>query len=102
MATTIAIWLLLIIIFCAANFPWLNERFLLFMQPAQKKTWMRLLEWLLMYFIVGMLALGIEKKSTGQIYPQDWEFFAVGFFLFAVFAFPGFIYHHHIKKSFRK
>ena len=55
---------------------------------------MRLLEWLLLYFIVGFIALGFEKKMTGQLHAQDWEFYATGFCLFIVFALPGFIYRH--------
>jgi len=95
MTTTIAVWVLLLISFLAANLPWLNERFLFLIEPKEKKTpWMRLLEWLLLYFIVGFIALGFEKKMTGQLHAQDWEFYATGFCLFIVFALPGFIYRH--------
>jgi len=55
---------------------------------------MRLLEWLLLYFIVGFIALGLEKKMTGQLHSQNWEFYATGYCLFIVFALPGFIYRH--------
>ena len=34
----------------------------------------------------------VEKKSIGNVHSQDWEFYAVTFFLFLVFSFPGFIY----------
>ena len=95
MTNTIAVLVLLLISFLAANLPWLNERFLFVIEPKEKKTpWMRLLEWLLLYFIVGFIALGFEKKMTGQLHAQDWEFYATVFCLFIVFALPGFIYRH--------
>jgi len=95
MSTSTAVWLLMSISFVAANFPWLNERFLFFIEPKPNKTpWMRLLEWLLLYSMVGVIALGFEKKLTGQLHAQEWEFYATGFCLFVVFALPGFIYRH--------
>lgn len=62
-----------------------------------KRVWMRLLEWLLLYFIVGGLALGLESKATGGLHSQNWEFYAVTFCLFIVFALPGFIYRHDLR-----
>ena len=85
-------WLLIGVMIILANLPWCYERFLLFIKPERKRQWMRLLEWLLLYFIAGFLALGVEKKMQGETHAQDWEFYAVTFFLFMVFAFPGFIY----------
>lgn len=100
MSVSLSIWILILVLFIAANLPWLSERFLIFIRPKndQKKIWMRLLEWLLLYFIAGFTALGLEKKITGQIHEQDWEFYVVGFCLFMVFAFPGFVYRHELKK----
>lgn len=95
MSISTGVCLLLLMVFVAANLPWLNERFLFFIEPKERKTpWMRLLEWLLLYFIIGLIALGFEKKMTGQLHSQDWEFYATGFCLFIVFALPGFIYRH--------
>lgn len=103
MSTSVAVWLLLIISFVAANLPWLNEHFLFVIQPKTKKTsGMRLLEWLLLYFIVGCIALGFEKKMTGQLHTQDWEFYATGFCLFVVFALPGFIYRHDFLNHYQR
>jgi hypothetical protein len=100
MSVSTSVWILIVILFIAANLPWLSERFLIFIRPKdnKKKVWMRLLEWLLLYFICGLLALGFEKKMTGEVHPQDWEFYWVGFFLFLIFAFPGFIWRHELKK----
>ena len=85
-------WLLIILTVILANIPWFYGRFLLFTRPERKTVWMCLLEWLLLYCLAGFLALGVEKKMQGETHAQDWEFYAVTFFLFVVFAFPGFIY----------
>lgn len=100
MASTAAIWLLLAVALLAANLPWISSRFLLVLTPpgGHKRVWMRLLEWLLLYFLVGLLALGLERQITGTVHPQDWEFYAVTLCLFVVFALPGFIYRHDLKK----
>lgn len=90
---------LVIIALIAANLPWLSERILLVLQPGEqgKRAYWRWLEWLLLYFIVGGLGLGLENKMNGEIYPQDWEFYAVTLCLFLVFAFPGFLYRYEIR-----
>lgn len=92
--------ILLLLAVLAANLPWLTERFLLVFQPADrgKRFWMRLLEWLLLYFIAGFIGIGIERKATGEFKSQDWEFYAVTVCLFAVFALPGFIYRHDLQR----
>jgi hypothetical protein len=63
---------------------------------------MRWVEWLSFYFVAGALALGMENKLNGDIYPQDWEFYAVTFFLFLVFALPGFIYRYDLRHHFQR
>lgn len=100
MSVSTSVWILIVILFIAANLPWLSERFLIFIRPKdnQKKIWMRLLEWLILYFLAGLLALGLEKKATGEIHNQDWEFYVVGFFLFMIFAIPGFIWRHELSR----
>lgn len=100
MPTTSAVWLLLAIAVIAANLPWLSERVMLVyqLQDKLKPGWMRLLEWLVLYVLVGLLAFGLEKKVTGQIHPQGWEFYTVTLCLFFVFALPGFIYRYDLKK----
>lgn len=103
MSVSVAVWLLLFAAFIAANLPWLNERFLFIIEPKPNKTpWMRLLEWLLLYFIIGVIALGLEKKMTGQLHTQDWEFYAIGFCLFIVFALSGFIYRHDFLSHYQR
>jgi uncharacterized membrane protein len=100
MSTATVAWVVVILALVAANLPWVSERFV-FLFPApggRKKPWMRLLEWAILMFVVGLTAVGLEKKATGNVYPQDWEFYAVGVCLFVVFALPGFIYRHELRK----
>ena len=97
-------WLLLVLVFVAANLPWLSERFLFFITPkgGQKREWMRLVELLLLYFLCGALVLAVEYRSEGGVHAQDWEFYVVTFCLFVIFALPGFIYHHDLKKILKR
>ncbi|MFA5626689.1 MAG: DUF2818 family protein [Thiohalomonadaceae bacterium] len=91
--------ILVMLALLAANLPWLSERILLVRQAGEngKRAWWRWLEWVLLYFIMGGLALGLEKKLNGEIYPQDWEFYAVTLCLFLVFALPGFLYRYEVR-----
>jgi hypothetical protein len=99
MSENAAVWALLVIAFVAANLPWLSERFLLVVTPKEgKRVWMRLLEWLVLYFVVGGIALGIEIKYYGEAHAQNWEFYVITFCLFAVLALPGFLYRHVLRK----
>lgn len=79
--------------FAAANLPFMLER-RLFVLPAREDrkglAW-RLLELVLMYFIVGGIAWLVEK-NLGPVHPQHWEFYATTACLFLVFAYPGFVY----------
>jgi len=94
------IWAYLIIALVTANLPWLTERrFLVLPAPTSgnKPIWMRLLEWLLLYLLIGLVGLGLEQRLNGEIHAQDWEFYAVTLSLFFVFALPGFIWRHDWK-----
>ena len=90
---------MVVVAFAAANLPWLYDRFLLFILPKEgkKKVWMCLIDLLLMYFIFGLFSLGLEKKYTGELHQQDWEFYWVSFFIFLVFSTPGFIYKYQLR-----
>ncbi len=99
-ATCVAAIVLITLAVAAANLPWLSERiFFLFPAPSGgKRAWMRLLEWLVLYAVVGVLAFGLERRLTGETHAQDWEFYAVTACLFVVFALPGFIYRHDLRR----
>ena len=94
-----AAWLLIAVALLAANLPWLSDRILFVFSPVGgvKRTWVRWVEWLLLYLLTGAFALGLEKKVRGEIYHQDWEFYAVTLCLFLVFALPGFIYRYELR-----
>ena len=93
------ITILIIASIIAANLPWMTERSLLVFPPREggKPVWMRLIEWGILYIIMGGMALGLEIKATGGSHNQDWEFYWVTLCLFMIFALPGFIYRHDLK-----
>ena len=93
------IWILLGLILLAANLPWFSNK-LFYVIPVNKNAniaqaknlgWC-LLELIVLYFLIGGVAIYTEKATFGQIAHQDWEFYAVTSCLFIVFAFPGFVY----------
>ena len=93
MNTTIAT--LLVIALVAANLPFLLERILFVSTPkdGQKGFGWRLLELVLLYFVVGGLGWLLSKKiGTPQL--QGWQFYAVTGCLFIVMAYPGFVYRY--------
>ena len=98
-----AVILFLVAAFVAANLPWLSERIFFVVRPRDGKSpWWRLLEWLVLYFVVGGIGLALEAKVSGERHAQDWEFYAVTASLFLVFAFPGFIWRHDLSRYFQK
>ncbi len=99
-----SIALLLLTALVAANLPWISER-VLFVLPAPargKREWIRVLEWFVLYLIVGLAATGIEVRQQGERYQQDWEFYVTTLCLFLVFALPGFIWHHDLRRHLRR
>jgi hypothetical protein len=92
--------LLLVIALLAANLPFLVERLFFIKTPASgnKHLGWRMLELVVMYFVVGGIGLLLEKKG-GDIHSQNWEFYAITASLFLVFAFPGFIYRYLWRKK---
>ena len=87
-------WGYLLVVLILANLPWLSERCFFVLQCAKKSAWIRLLEWLILYFVIGGIGYLLEQRLMGSAHPQDWEFYAVTLSLFVVFASPGFIYRY--------
>jgi len=86
-----ASWILIAVAFAAANLPFINERlFGVVPLGARKLAWLRVLELLVLYFVVGAFAYLLES-SIGNVFPQVKEFYMVTVPLFVVLAFPGFI-----------
>ncbi len=94
MSQSLQITLLLALALVAANLPFLNHRVLL-LGPVRhpKALALRLLELVLMYFVVGAVGLMLEQHA-GQIAPQGWEFYAITATMFLTLAFPGFVYRY--------
>ena len=100
MSASTLVWSYLLMALVAANLPWLTERRFLVLPGSDqmpKPVWLRLLEWLLLYLLMGLVGLGLEQRLNGEIHAQDWEFYAVTLSLFFVFALPGFIWRHDWK-----
>jgi hypothetical protein len=87
--------LLLVLAFVAANLPFLVERIFFVAVPTsgRKAFGWRLLEVVLLFFVVGGIAWLLEGK-LGAVHSQNWEFYAVNASLFVVFAYPGFVYRY--------
>lgn len=100
MSQTAAVWVVIVVALLAANTPFLNNRWLLVGPVARhgKSFGVRLLEMLLLYFLVGALALWMERR-LGQIAPQGWEFYATTGALFLTFGFPGFVYRYLMRRT---
>ena len=99
MSQTASIWLVILAALVAANLPFFNPRWLQLgpLRAQRKPLALCLLEMVLLYFIVGGLALLLERR-VGQIAPQGWEFYAVTGALFLTLAFPGFVYRFLIHR----
>ena len=98
MSQSLQIGALLVLALLAANLPFVNQRLLVIGPLRQPKTlaW-RLLELVLLYFVVGGIGLALEN-SAGQIAPQAWEFYAVTGTMFLTLAFPGFVFRYLVHR----
>ena len=105
MDVSLASWLVIAVALAAANLPFANERVFGFvpMKPAQaggvrtKRFAVRLLELIVLYFIVGGLAYALESR-IGNVFDQTWEFYAITGCMFMVMAFPGFVLRYLSKR----
>jgi hypothetical protein len=93
------VWWVILAALVAANLPFINQRWLALGPVARpsKPLWARLGELVLGYFLIGALALLLERKM-GQIAPQGWEFYAITGTLFVTLAFPGFVYRYLVRR----
>jgi hypothetical protein len=102
---SLASWLVVAVALAAANLPFLNERVFGFIpvKPAlaggvrTKHFAVRLLELIVLYFIVGGLAYALESR-IGNVFDQTWEFYAITGCMFVVLAFPGFVLRYLRKR----
>ncbi len=97
MGQTTSVWLVIVLALFAANLPFISNRLLAVVRLVNGKNLAtRLAELVVMYFIVGGIALLLEKR-LGQIAPQGWEFYAVTGTLFITLGFPGFVWRYLLK-----
>lgn len=86
----------------AANLPFLNQQLfgLIPMSKScdyRKPMWMRLLELVALYFVIGAIGYFFEA-NIGNTFKQGWEFYAVTGCLFLVLAYPGYVLRY-LRKS---
>jgi hypothetical protein len=99
MSTSTQIVFLVLLALLAANLPFANQRILLVgPQRITKPLFWRLIELVVLYFVVGGIGLAIENHN-GQIAPQGWEFYAVTGTMFVTLAFPGFVYRYLMHRQ---
>ena len=107
MNPSLAVWLVVALSLAAANLPFLSER-VLGLVPLKtssagdgsrrtKSLPLRLLELIVLYFVVGFLARLLES-GIGGVFKQGWEFYAITGCLFLVLAFPGFVWRYLRKR----
>jgi hypothetical protein len=105
---SLAAWLVVAISLAAANLPFLTERVFGLVplkpgtagdgsSPRTKSLPLRLLELIVLYFVVGFLARMLESR-IGGVFAQNWEFYAITGCLFLVLAFPGFVLRYLRKR----
>ncbi|PLC53875.1 hypothetical protein CR155_10580 [Pollutimonas nitritireducens] len=63
----------------------------------EKSFFVRLLEMLMFYLLVGILGFAFEV-NLGNRFTQGWEFYAVTFSLFLVLGYPGFVYRYLLRR----
>ncbi|BBN59967.1 DUF2818 family protein [Hydrogenovibrio marinus] len=94
-----AVWILLSTAIVLANVPWiLQNKLFVFITVPTKSIWINLAEWFLYFLIMGGFSYLLQNKVMGHVKEQGWEFYVVTLFMFAIFAFPGFIYRYNLKQ----
>ena len=97
MTPSVSVWLVVFLAVAGATLPFVSQRLMGVLAVNTPKTLgIRLLELIACYFLVGGVALLLEK-SAGQIAPQGWEFYAITGTMFITLAFPGFVYRYLLK-----
>jgi Protein of unknown function (DUF2818) len=102
---SLASWLVVAVALAAANLPFYTERVfgLVSLRPTRageartKHFVVRLLELIVLYFVIGALARALESR-IGTVFEQGWEFYAITACMFVVLAFPGFVLRYLRKR----
>ncbi|AYB51220.1 DUF2818 family protein [Ralstonia solanacearum] len=97
-ATSTGSLFVIVLALICANLPFVNQRVLAVL-PARwprKPFWLRGIEWMTLYAVVGLVGFGIES-GQGNAFPQGWQFYAITACLMLVFAFPGFTWQYLVR-----
>lgn len=99
MDVSLSSWFVIVLAVVSANLPFINERMFGCMPlgRAQKPLWLRLVELLVLYALVGAVSYLLEAR-IGNAFGQRWEFYAVTGCLFVVLAYPGFVFRYLLKR----
>ncbi|HTJ93465.1 MAG TPA: DUF2818 family protein [Pararobbsia sp.] len=91
-------WFIVLLAVVFANLPFVNQRLLCVipLKGGRKRTWWRLAELVIFYFIIGAVGRALEAQA-GNLFPQEWQFYAITACLFLVFAFPGYTVRYLVK-----
>jgi Na+(H+)/acetate symporter ActP len=92
-------WFIVLLALVCANLPFVNQRLFAvgLLKTAKKSVWLRLAELIVLYFVVGTFGFMLEARA-GNRFEQGWQFYAITFSLFLVFAFPGFTFQYLVKR----
>ncbi len=98
MDVSLASWLVIAVALVLANLPFFNESvFGVIPLGRDKPLWVRLLELVVLYFVVGLLARLLEGR-IGGVFEQSKEFYMLTVPLFVTLAFPGFVMRYLRKR----
>ncbi|AXV73458.1 hypothetical protein CJO75_06950 [Ralstonia solanacearum] len=100
MGTSTGSLFVIVLALICANLPFVNQRVLALL-PARwpcKPFWLRGVELVAMYAVVGLVGFGIES-GQGNAFSQGWQFYAITACLMLVFAFPGFTWQYLVRRQ---
>jgi hypothetical protein len=92
-------WFIVLLALAGANLPFLNQKLfaIVSLKAVKKSAWIRIGELIVLYFVAGALGFMLEARA-GNRFEQGWQFYAITFSLFVVFAFPGFTFQYLVKR----
>jgi hypothetical protein len=99
----VAVWLLIALALVCANLPFLSERLFGILPwrrggaPAVKPFWLRMVELLVFYLLVGAVGYAFES-ALGNPFSQEWQFYAIALCLFLVLGYPGFVIRYLLRR----
>lgn len=95
-------WIVILLAALAANLPFFNQQLFGLIPLGKdaawiKPIWLRLVELVVLYFVVGVVAHLLEA-GIGNVFTQGWEFYAITGCLFLVLAYPGYVMRYLRKQ----